>query len=411
MTWHVLDVGSVWLKEFTSALSSLVHTTGWLPVMSWSGMTQTWEREERMGNPAFPVRLFPLQRGYSDFPISLIHDFAEPQVERMIRQSDVPAESPLICTTPYYAPVAERWKGPVIYYQTDLTVAYAGVKPATVRALDRRMCKAAAAVCPNSLRIAEYMVDEAGCDASKIDIVPNATRAENILASAPSGPGRLPSDLSDLPRPIAGVLGNLAANLDWELLLEAVERTPGYSWAFVGPTDMEVPESAQQQARARLMRWGGRVRFTGSKPYAALQSYARCVDAAVLPYRRKEPTFSGSSTRFYEHLAACRPMLSTRGFEELLHKEPLLRLVNDARQIATGLQELAAQNFADGVEEARWRASTVGTWDVRAKTVIRALATRAPGRMTVPQLDFRDVETATGPPFAKLRRSGRFTLI
>ena len=35
-----------------------------------------------------------------------------------------------------------------------------------------------------------------------------------------------------------------------------------------------------------------------------LAAYARAFDVAVLPYRRVEPTYSGSSTRFYEHLAA-----------------------------------------------------------------------------------------------------------
>src|ERR1035438_206201 len=79
------------------------------------------------------------------------------------------------------------------------------------------------------------------------------------------------------------------------------------------------------------MSRGGRVVFTGGKRYGDLQAYARSLDVAFLPYqRRKEPTYSGSSTRFYEHLAACRPMISTRGFEELLHKEPLLRLVDRA---------------------------------------------------------------------------------
>ena len=123
----------------------------------------------------------------------------------------------------------------------------------------------------------------------------------------------------------------------------------------------------------------GRVRFVGSKPYGLLQQYARAIDVAVLPYRRKEPTFSGSSTRFYEHLAACRPMLSTRGFEELLHKEPLLRLFDTAEQLVALLRELERVDFCDALEAIRWKASQSGSWSLRAATVISALHARWAG--------------------------------
>ena len=69
---------------------------------------------------------------------------------------------------------------------------------------------------------------------------------------------------------------------------------------------MAVDEGEQRQAREELLGMGGRVRFVGSKHYGDLKYYARALDVAVLPYRMREPTFSGSSTRFYEHQAACR---------------------------------------------------------------------------------------------------------
>ncbi len=384
MTWHVLDVGNICTKEFTSALNEFVPVMGWLPVMSWIGFARTDESEMRFPDPPFPYRTFPLQRGYHRFPFTLLSRWDTSQVKRMLRRSDDPQSSPLVCLTPYYASVAERWPGPVVYYQTDLTFGYAGVRPAQVRSLDQRMCRAATAVCPNSKRLAEYMVSEAHCDPDKIDIVPNATRESNLLPGAPKQAAELPGDLSDLPRPIAGIIGNMAANLNWCLLLRAVEQTPQYSWAFVGPTHMEVPEAVQREAREKLLRWGGRVRFVGGKPYGLLQDYARAIDVAVLPYRRKEPTFSGSSTRFYEHLSACRPMIATRGFEELLHKEPLLRLVDTPEQLAVELDDLARRNFSDGWEQARWQASKQGTWQVRAAMVMTALKRRWKGELHLP---------------------------
>ncbi len=373
------------MREFASALAACVPTLGWSPVMSWTGTWEGWEREETIEDPFQRVRYFPLQRGYSRFPISSFIPFGPKLVGKLKKQSTNENSTVLVCTTPYYAPIAEKWKGPVVYYQTDLTIAYAGVNPSLVRSLDTRLCRVATLVCPNSARIADYMTSEAGCAGSKIVVLPNATRESNVSEQKPTGLGQLPSDLTDLERPIIGVLGNLAANLDWNLILGAVEKTPQFSWAFVGPTTMDVPDMAQREARAKLMDWGGRIRFTGSKPYGLLQQYARAIDVAVLPYRRKEPTYSGSSTRFYEHLAACRPMVATRGFEELLHKEPLLRLVDTPAELVAELNKLAETGFCDGWEEARWRASRQGTWQARAAAMVSALEERLPhGTLTRP---------------------------
>ncbi len=383
MTWHVLDAGSIWVKEFASALDEFVPTLGWLPEMSWTGFAQNWERAEKLSNPPLLVHHFPLQRGYSRFPISAFSRLGERQRARMLRHLANANNSPLICTTPYYAPVAERWPGPVVYYQTDLTFAYAGADPKLVLTFDKRLCRTATLVCPNSRRVSEYMTGLAGCDPAKIEIVPNATRETNILARPSTQPGAAPADMAGLERPVIGVLGNLAANLNWSLLAAAIEKTPGYTWAFIGPTNMPVPEPAQNEARERLLKLGHRVRFLGPKPYAALQEYARAVDCAVLPYRRKEPTFSGSSTRFYEHLAACRPMIATRGFEELLRKEPLLTLVDTPEQLVAALKSLADCGFRDGLEEQRWEASKQGTWQVRAASVIQALQARYPKEFSV----------------------------
>ncbi len=189
---------------------------------------------------------------------------------------------------------------------------------------------------PNSQRIADYFVRDAGCDPAKITVIPQATRAANLYAKPPIGPEPLPADVADLVRPVAGVIGNLAANMDWVFLEQTILRTPELTWLLVGPSTMPVALPQQRAARERLLAAakisGARIRFAGARTYGELQRYARSLDVAVLPYHKHEPTYSGSSTRFYEHLAACRPMIATEGFAELLSKEPLLRLTPDRRQ-------------------------------------------------------------------------------
>jgi glycosyltransferase involved in cell wall biosynthesis len=370
--WQILDVGSIWMKEFAHAMGKEVPIVAWCPEMSAVGAVQNWQKVRTISHPPLDVTYFPLQRGYARTPIRQLAQFEVPLVERMARRSADPASSPLICTTPFYAPVAERWPGPTIYYATDLTVEYASINSKQVVELDKRMCAVADAVCPNSRRIAGYLIDTAGCDPAKITIVPNATRQTNLASAPLMEAEKLPSDLEHLPRPIAGVIGNLAGNMDWVLLADAYRRTKSFlSWVFVGPTSTPVMEKDQAAAREWLME---RSHFTGAKPYGDLQRYARCFDVAVLPYKKKEPTYSGSSTRFYEHLAACRPMVSTRGFAELLEKEPLLRLVDTGAEMAAALEELHSMEYHDGLEPIRWEASRSGTWEDRARTLVATIS-------------------------------------
>jgi glycosyltransferase involved in cell wall biosynthesis len=241
--------------------------------------------------------------------------------------------------------------------------------------LDRRMCAAATLVCPNSERLRTYLIQSAACDPLKIEIVPNATRAMNLLPSAPSRPASLPGIIKNVPRPIAGVIGNLAGNMDWLLLERVIEQTPWLSWVFVGPTSMAMDDPEARRAREAVMTHP-RTDFVGRQEYGDLAGFARAFDVAVLPYKRCEPTYSGSSTRFYEHLAACRPMVATPGLEELTRKVPLLTLCDTAEQIIAALDTLREQGFDDGLTGRRWTESQHGTWSARARTVRDSLASR-----------------------------------
>ena len=379
-TWHLLQVSDVLDFELASALAESAPVTMWEPqrtLLPWA----------RRGSPAEPVEAlgdlrrvrFPLMRGYARTGLRWLASSGS-SITSMIRAETCNEEdSPLICTVPYFASVAERWKGPVVYWLTDLIAAYANTHGVDIRALDRRMCSRATLVCPNSERLRTYLIEEAGCDPRKIQIVPNATRAANVLTSIPDGPGSRPASLREVPRPIAGIIGNLAGNMDWLLIEEVLNALPRLSWAFVGPTTMAIPDSRQNAARTRVMQHP-RSHFVGKQAYGDLASYARSFDVAVLPYRRCEPTYSGSSTRFYEHLCACRAMVATDGLEELVRKEPLLYLARNAQQMVRHLRELESKNFDDGLTETRWLASQQATWQARASTIVEALQERRRAR-------------------------------
>ena len=388
--WHLLQVSDVLDIEFGAALAEVVPggsqaVLAWRPERTFlpGRMPVGGEAETLVEDPSpLRVRQLPLLPGFAREPIAALVPMAPRVVERLLAQT--PGQTPnqthatLICTTPFFAPVAELWPGPVVYWLTDLIAEYPSANRRSVERLDRRLGRAASLLCPNSQRLADYLVQTAGCDARKVHIVPNATRAANVLPRPPVGPGDRPAAIAGIERPIAGVLGNLAGNLDWLLLEQAVARTPWLCWVFVGPTSMAIADPHHRRAREAVMA-APHTHFVGRQPYGDLAAYARAFDVAVLPYLRCEPTYSGSSTRFYEHLAACRPMLATQGLEELKRKTPLLTLVDSAGSMVEELNLLRAHGFDDGLTALRWRASLQGTWHTRARSLVDALAQQLSG--------------------------------
>lgn len=373
--WHLLDARPIWVKELAGALSRQVQLQCWIPDISWTGYFNQLEHTSDHENPQLTLNHFPLQRGFAKWPLRLLLNEGKRIANRLRQHSDDEANTVLVCVSPHYADVAQDWSGPVIYYMSDWYYAW-GEDPAFINALDRRICQRANLICPVSNRCRDYLIEKAECPAEKIAISPMATRESNVFPTPPGHPADLPVDIGDLPRPVIGIIGNLARNTDWLLLRQAISQLPDYSWVFVGSTGMSVAEKDQRQARDELQIMGGRVRFVGEKPYHELASYARSFDAALLPYRKVEPTYSGSSTRYYEHLAACRPMYATRGFAELLTKEPFVHLVNDADSFADRVRSIAKHGFVDGVEMDRWKASRKETWEARASAMREELILR-----------------------------------
>jgi hypothetical protein len=101
-------------------------------------------------------------------------------------------------------------------------------------------------------------------------------------------------------------------------------------------------------------------------------------------------------------------MIATRGFEELLRKQPLVKLVDTAGELVRELETLASVGFEDGLAKMRWLASQQGTWHNRALGVVEALGARWPGKLGV-----HDLPAACHTPedFFEVSHEGEFAMV
>ena len=131
-------------------------------------------------------------------------------------------------------------------------------------------------------------------------VLPNGVdvSAYRDLDAVPPAPG------IDLPRPVAGVVGQLSSRIDIALLESVVAA--GCSLLLVGPRD-----PAWEPMRFERLVAHPRVRWVGPQPFERLPRFLKLIDVGLTPYRDTSFNRASFPLKTLEYLAAGKPVVST----------------------------------------------------------------------------------------------------
>jgi glycosyltransferase involved in cell wall biosynthesis len=133
----------------------------------------------------------------------------------------------------------------------------------------------------------------------------NVTDVEHFAAARRDGP--VPADLAAIPRPRLGYVGVLSDfKLDLDLIERVVLTNADWHWVFIG--DEREGQASPMVARLRKQP---NVHLLGWRPYADLPAYLRGIDVALLPQQLNDYTRAMFPMKFFEYLAAGRPVVAT----------------------------------------------------------------------------------------------------
>jgi glycosyltransferase involved in cell wall biosynthesis len=111
-----------------------------------------------------------------------------------------------------------------------------------------------------------------------------------------------PADLSCLPRPLLGYVGEIASWLDLGILEKLSRSGVCASIALIGPAASD---------RLRQIRKWPNVHWLGRKSYADLPRYMSRFDVGLIPFRLTPLTVAASPIKLFEYLACGCPVVST----------------------------------------------------------------------------------------------------
>jgi glycosyltransferase involved in cell wall biosynthesis len=197
----------------------------------------------------------------------------------------------------------------------------------------------------------------AGLTRCGIQVIPNGTEAYGDDA------GPIPAMLANLPRPVAGYVGNLRDRIDWELLRDIALALPQVSFAIMGG-------GARAEDVARLADIPN-VTFTGVVPYAGVPACIRAFDVALVPHLRNHLTASMNPLKLYNYFAAARPIVSTEVENVDAALQPFIRFAATPEAFAAAILDATADPPLPYDVHAAVMSGI--TWENRARTVLDAI--------------------------------------
>jgi len=117
----------------------------------------------------------------------------------------------------------------------------------------------------------------------------------------------IPEDVRALKGPVVGFIGAISSyKLDFLLIKYVAELRPDINFLLIG----EVGEG-DPNTNVEIFEKLSNVRLLGGRPYKELPAYLKKIDVALLPNKINDYTKAMFPMKFFEYLAAGKPVVST----------------------------------------------------------------------------------------------------
>ena len=238
----------------------------------------------------------------------------------------------------------------LIYYCVDEYTAFSDVPTESLILLERELLHKAALVIVSADRLLQ---SKKGENPHTVLVRHGVDHAHFSKALRPET--RIPDEIANLPRPIIGYFGLMAADwIDIDLMVRVAKHFSKGSLVLLGKVTTDV------SALSALPN----VHLLGRKPYADLPAYSKGFDVAILPFPISEVTLNANPLKVREYLAAGLPVVSTA-----IPEVEVLGMCRIGRDPAGFIAEIEAALADPGPKAARSEQVRSESWAARIEEI------------------------------------------
>lgn len=178
-----------------------------------------------------------------------------------------------------------------------------------------------------------------------------------------------PVEYLSIPKPIIGYVGYISHKVDFNLLDHITLNRPNWSIVMIGPENIKIDRLVFSQFKER-----DNVYFLGKKEVEQLPSYLKAIDVCLMPFKQNEQIEHCSPNKFYEYIAAGKPVVSVpidglRGYNNIFY------VARNKEEFVAGIDEALAEDGSELAAE-RQKIANNNTWDQRVETMCEIIEER-----------------------------------
>ncbi len=250
----------------------------------------------------------------------------------------------------------------VIYHCIDEHAANPNVPAQQVKEWEGRLLQVADVVFASS----STLFEEKRAFNKNTYYLPNVADAD-FFARARDAALPMPDDLKDLPHPMAGFIGNITAyKLDFDLLYSVAQQKPDMPFVLIGPVGRGDPSTDISKLRNL-----NNIFLLGERPYAELPRYVKAFDVCLIPYNQNESARGSLPMKFFEYLAAGKPVIAT-DLPTLAEFRDFFYPVYNVDEFVTALELILHEDAARATERSSFAQRY--SWDARMIEIGRIIS-------------------------------------
>lgn len=258
----------------------------------------------------------------------------------------------------FYLPTAADLIGQLdekfcLYHCEDDWLTYPGYRSRNFEDLEKKLLKNSNAVFITN----RLLFDKKKTLNSNMYYLPHGVEYEHYQ-KAFSSDEHLPVDAAKISRPIIAMIGEVAGWVNWDFLKYAAETNPRWSIVLIGPIGYDADISGMKDI--------SNIYFLGRKEYSELPNYYRIVDVCVVSFNLNEHIKYCTPTRFYEHLAAGKPVVSTDFPAAREFPEELVRIAGTKEEFVELIKKSMDEN-SEALVKKRKELAMDNSWVSRAE--------------------------------------------
>ena len=169
----------------------------------------------------------------------------------------------------------------------------------------------------------------------------------------------IPSDISNINKPIVGFFGNIDVHIfDIALINKVVDLLPQMNFVFIGNSSIDTKELLAKK----------NVRMLGQKPYEQIPHYGKFFDVAIMPWQQNRWIEACNPIKLKEYLALGKPIVSTP-FAELQKYDHLVYQARTPEEFAKCIEKALQEDNPERIAARRKRVEPY-TWEKKAELVL-----------------------------------------